>query len=77
MDAPWLRFVGRLSFAMYLVHFPMIDLAKFALYRFSRAATLSNLALLVVLSTAFSIALAWLIHRLVERPFLALKERFN
>ena len=77
LDAAPLRLVGRLSYAMYLVHIPMMDVAKFILYRLSRAATLGNLALLVALTAALSLAAAWALHRAVERPFLALKARFG
>lgn len=77
MDRAPLRFVGRLSYAMYLVHFPAIDLAKRVVYSFSRAPTLLNLGLLVALTTAISVAFAWVLHVTVERPFLRLKERFN
>lgn len=77
LDAAPLRFVGRLSYAMYLVHIPMIDVAKAVVYRFSRAATLGNLALLVALTAALSVAAAWVLHRAVERPFLKLKARFG
>jgi peptidoglycan/LPS O-acetylase OafA/YrhL len=77
LDAAPLRLVGRLSYAMYLVHIPMIDVAKAVVYRYSRAATLGNLALLIALTTALSVAVAWVLHRLVERPFLKLKARFG
>jgi len=76
LDLAPLRVMGRLSYAMYLVHFPMLDLAKRVVYRFSRAPTFANLGLLIALTTLFSLASAWVLHRLVERPFLKLKDRF-
>ena len=76
LEARPLRLIGRLSFAMYLLHFPMIDLARRIYYPFSRAATLPNLAAITLLTATLSAAVAGALHVAVERPFLRLKDRY-
>jgi peptidoglycan/LPS O-acetylase OafA/YrhL len=76
LDRPGLRLIGRLSYGMYLVHLPMIDLARVIYYPFSRAATLTNLAGMTLLTTALSVALAGVLYVAIERPFLQLKRHF-
>lgn len=77
LDRPAVRFIGRLSYAMYLVHFPAIDVAKWVVFQHSRAATWTNYALLIALTTAVAVAAAWALHVTIERPFLRLKDRFG
>ena len=71
-----LALVGQLSYAIYLVHLPMMDLGSHILFGVPRAATLGNLALACVLFTALSVAAAWVLHVVVERPALTLKDRW-
>jgi peptidoglycan/LPS O-acetylase OafA/YrhL len=75
---PPLVAVGRLSYAMYLVHLVAIDLARFVLHPLQPDTT--KLWVTIGLYLAFlvpSIALAAIVHVLVEKPFLALKARLQ
>jgi peptidoglycan/LPS O-acetylase OafA/YrhL len=62
----WLRFIGVLSYSLYLWHFPVFALAQ---HQFGR----SLKSLLVELP--ITILLAYGSYRLVERPFLRARER--
>lgn len=72
-----LRVGGQLSYAMYLIHFPAIDLGRMVFFSKPRAPTLTNLLLSYGLFVFLTVAAAALLHILVERPFLRLKERFS
>jgi peptidoglycan/LPS O-acetylase OafA/YrhL len=61
------RVTARLSYCLYLVHFPLLPAAQ---------AWAGGSALLFwAIYLSLSIAVAWLVHRLVERPFLEIKDR--
>ena len=62
----WLRFIGVLSYSLYLWHFPVFALAQHRLGR-------SLKSLLVELPV--TLLLAYGSYRLVERPFLRARER--
>ena len=68
--------VGKVSFGMYLLHFPMIDLGLAVLARASMRPTLLNLGSALVLFAALSYVAAWVLYHLVEKRFLALKDRY-
>ncbi len=61
------RVTARLSYCLYLVHFPLLP----AVLIWSRGDGVTFWIVYLTLSTA----VAWLIHRLVERPFLDIKDR--
>jgi len=67
---PWAslaRVTARLSYCLYLVHFPLLPAAQ---------AWAGGSALLFwAIYLSLSITVAWLIHRLVEKPFLDIKNR--
>jgi peptidoglycan/LPS O-acetylase OafA/YrhL len=63
--------LGRISYAFYLWHGPVLFLDDLLLERTSIFPTL-NLAL----TFGCSLALAWLSTRIVEEPFLRLRERW-
>jgi len=65
-----LRYLGTISYGMYLLHMIALNLARRV---FSPEATWACL----VGALALSVALASLSHRFIERPFLALKERYQ
>jgi peptidoglycan/LPS O-acetylase OafA/YrhL len=71
-----MAWVGRLSYAMYLVHFQAIDLGRQLVFTQPRAPTLTSFVLIQGLFVLLSVAGAVVLHILVERPFLRLKDRF-
>jgi peptidoglycan/LPS O-acetylase OafA/YrhL len=68
--------VGKVSFGMYLLHFPMIDLGLAVLARAPQRPTLINLGGAVVLFATLSFAAAWVLYQLVEKQFLGIKDRY-
>jgi peptidoglycan/LPS O-acetylase OafA/YrhL len=68
--------VGKVSFGMYLLHFPMIDLGMAVLAKVPRRPTLLNLGSAVVLFAALSFVAAWVLYQLVEKQFLRIKDRY-
>ena len=62
----WLSFLGRISYSVFLVHFPVCMLINAAVFRFFQGDPLANLLGLVVAWGA-SIAAGWLLYHLVER----------
>jgi peptidoglycan/LPS O-acetylase OafA/YrhL len=77
LDWAPLQVIGRLSYAMYLIHFPAIDLGRLIFFNKRRAPTLGNLLLSYGLFVFLTITAAAVLHFLVERPFLRLKDRFT
>lgn len=67
---PAIRVAARLSFALYLVHYPLLPLT-IVLARTSGAPTAGYWAIFLGLSLLF----ACLVHFSVEKPFLILKDR--
>lgn len=65
-----LRIVAKLSYALYLVHFPLIAPAL----QLTKALAPSPLLFFVVY-LLLSFAAAWLLHVALEKPFLRLRER--
>jgi len=68
--------VGKVSFGMYLLHFPMIDLGMAVLSQVSMRPTLLNLGSAVVLFATLSFVAAWILYQTVEKRFLAIKDRY-
>jgi peptidoglycan/LPS O-acetylase OafA/YrhL len=75
LEARPLALLGKLSYAAYLIHFPMLDLGTKLFLSTPRMPTLGNFALLMALYVAMTAAAAALLHVCIERPFLALKDR--
>jgi hypothetical protein len=61
------QFVGKLSYSIYLVHWPVLLLTTVALARPGR--------LVLAAAAVASLPLAWLVHRFIERPFLTDRAR--
>jgi peptidoglycan/LPS O-acetylase OafA/YrhL len=70
LEVPPLRFAGRISYSVYLYHFTVITLV----HRFMSS---SRWSVQVITAFCLTLALATLSYRFVERPFLALKDRFT
>jgi peptidoglycan/LPS O-acetylase OafA/YrhL len=71
-----LAVIGRLSFAAYLIHMPMMDLARAVFFASPRGPHVGNLLLAFVLFAALTLVAAAVLHWTIERPFLALKDRY-
>lgn len=68
LNHPWVRMVGVLSYAMYLVHTTVIRLIELV--------TESRVAL-VLLSGATTLLVAYVLHRTVELPFIQWRKRLQ
>ena len=68
-----LRFLGRVSYSFYLLHWPTVYLCTVALLKtqFPIGAT-ANLIVMIV-SICGALACAWISHRLIERSFMSLR----
>lgn len=75
-----LRFFGKYSYGLYLIHFSVLRALEPVTRPYLLAATHSNVVSIVVtafLAAAASIALAWLLYRCIEAPCLRLKRYFQ
>ena len=70
-----LQSLGKVSYGMYLLHFQCIDLGKRLIAGVQFPPTMLNFLGLVLFFVLLVYAAAWLMHQLVEKPFLILKER--
>jgi peptidoglycan/LPS O-acetylase OafA/YrhL len=69
LGTPRMRHAGRLSYALYLVHFPLIEVALVVMTRFPALAPHTAAAgLLVPHVVVLSVVLAHLAHRWIEEP---------
>jgi peptidoglycan/LPS O-acetylase OafA/YrhL len=75
LDARPLRFVGRISFGVYLLHPAAIDVVNALITALVARPTLVHLAAHIVLSAIVAIVAAAVVYAVVERPLLAWKER--
>jgi len=71
-----LQAVGRVSYGMYLLHLPMMDLGVLLLFAAPRRPTPINLGLAIVFFWVVTFAAAQVLYLLVEKRFLALKDRY-
>jgi peptidoglycan/LPS O-acetylase OafA/YrhL len=68
LNSRWLRWIGVLSYTLYLVHYPALNLAE----------QWSNNRLAVgVVALTMSLAVAHLMHLFVEKPMAAVRRRFG
>ncbi|CAN7680555.1 acyltransferase [Pseudoduganella sp. LjRoot289] len=76
-----LRAVAKLSYALYLVHYPLIEpaaqLCQALLGSAAQAAPALASLLFLLLYCAMSWTAAWLLHVSLERPFLLLRDRLH
>ncbi|MBL8541377.1 MAG: acyltransferase [Betaproteobacteria bacterium] len=64
--APWLSFLGRISYSVFLVHFPVCILVNAVVFRYFQADPAANIVGLLV-AWASSISAGWLLYEMVER----------
>ena len=75
---PWLAFLARISYSLYLVHLLFVPVVKIAVHELLAARTPSAGAEFAVFFPVFclvSIACAIPLHRGVERPFMRMRGR--
>lgn len=77
LDWAPLRELGRVSYGMYLLHFQAIDLSAPFLFKLVPEPSAVAFAALYTAFVASSYAGAWVLYRLVERPFLAWRDRWR
>ena len=68
--------MGRVSYGMYLLHLPVMDLGMLLLFAVPRRPTVINLGLAIVYFWLITFAAAQLLYHLVEKRLLALKDRY-
>lgn len=66
-----LRFLGRISYSLYLVH----GVILYALLQRWQTGSVGALTLIVVITPPLSVVIAWLVYELVERPGIDLGHR--
>jgi peptidoglycan/LPS O-acetylase OafA/YrhL len=71
-----LKSIGKVSYGMYLLHFQAIDLGRRLILALDFKPSLLNFTGVVVFMASLTFLFAWLLHQLVERPFLWMKERY-
>jgi peptidoglycan/LPS O-acetylase OafA/YrhL len=80
LSARWLRAFGKYSYALYLIHLPVLRVVRAYVFNplevhLLGSVWLSQLAF-YVLATLPALALAWVSWRVFEHPILRLKKRF-
>lgn len=72
-----LVWLGRLSYAIYLIHFPVMDVGRQIFFAAGYPAGVLGYLIALGLFTLLAVAVALPLHFLIERPFLRLKSRFG
>ncbi len=72
-----LQFVGRMSYAMYLIHFQAINLGRMVFFSQPRAPSLASFLVAYGLFVLLTVMAATVLHFVVEKPFLRLRDRFR
>lgn len=76
-DAPWLRYLGKISYGIYLFHiFAIVFSLKLTGYLFGEASSVNSLVFLVLTTLILSIGFGWISYHTVEKFFLAIKKKF-
>jgi peptidoglycan/LPS O-acetylase OafA/YrhL len=75
---PWLQHLGKISFPLYLIHWPVIIAILFLMLRLAPGMK-PHLALVILLGTAIPaiLIIAEIIHRLIEKPGMAFGKKFD
>ncbi|TWB46549.1 acyltransferase-like protein [Nitrospirillum viridazoti] len=77
LAAPWLVWLGHCSFALYLVHFPLLFTIGFAIFSVLLACLSQGTALFltIVFGVGLSLAAATLFERWIDRPAIRLSRK--
>jgi exopolysaccharide production protein ExoZ len=69
LDNPAFRYIGRISFSIYIVHFGVLDLLE---PHFTPLAIDANLKFVILYASVFAVAcgLSAITHALIEKPFM-------
>ena len=70
LETPPVRFLGRVSYSLYLLHPSMLGLAAILAFKFTAAPILGTL-MIFALSIGLSLPMAWASHRWIELPSMA------
>jgi peptidoglycan/LPS O-acetylase OafA/YrhL len=71
----WLRFIGKISYGIYIFHWPVIVLLKQSWLSITPVNFWINQIGFILLVGACSLMIAWLSYQYFESPFLRLKDR--
>ena len=74
LNQPWLQFLGRISYSLYLLHIPVTGALYFVMRRWLGHSTQGD-ALVMLVAVGANCLVAWVFWRLVERPSTALARR--
>jgi peptidoglycan/LPS O-acetylase OafA/YrhL len=75
---PWLQVLGRMSFPLYLVHYPLIIVLISALLYLRPTLTSQHAALcMLCLGLPLILMTAGILHRYIELPFMSVGKRLN
>lgn len=72
-----IRWLGRLSYILYLIHFQVIDIGRRAFFTVQREGFIDELFLFFMFCVILALPVALALHFAIERPFLRLKQRFG
>lgn len=73
-ESPPLRFIGLISYSLYLWHLPILNIAA----RFAPALPLdTRIGFMILVGFVVAVPVAYLSYQLVERPFLARRRRLR
>ncbi len=76
-ERKWLRFLGRISYGIYLFHILAIVLAaKTALFVYGEMGSVISVSLFIFLTMLFSVLFGWISYVTIESFFLRIKNRF-
>lgn len=76
LESPWVEQLGRISYGVYMYHFPLLYVALLSLQRAGIPEGPQYTAVLYVITVFGTLALAAASYRWVETPFLRRKEQF-
>lgn len=76
LEIPLLRSLGKISYGIYMFHYPLLYLILFTMHKFQWVESPQTKLILYVATIGGTLLLAALSYRYYELPFLNLKERY-